>query len=260
MSAQHARRLRCAVYTRKSTEEGLDMEFNSLDAQREACEAFIASQRSEGWVCMRDRYDDGGFSGGSTDRPALQQLLADIKAGRIDVIVVYKVDRLTRSLADFAKLVELFDKHGLDWRRYAWCCHDEWSRLVEDETAPVETIQTQPVTLKATNYNCYQNPMLKRETCGGDFETTIARSQFGMSYGLNYGLPDSIRLTVAHPTRSGLDQELLVRGRSGVYEATLVPLSTGRWLFVIQDEARSWRMDGSAYLPAEMEIRMDPNV
>jgi DNA invertase Pin-like site-specific DNA recombinase len=105
------KKLRCAVYTRKSTDEGLDKEFNTLDAQREACEAFIASQRAEGWVLVRDRYDDGGFSGGSLDRPALQRLLADIEAGLIDVVVVYKIDRLSRSLMDFAKLVEVFDAH-----------------------------------------------------------------------------------------------------------------------------------------------------
>jgi DNA invertase Pin-like site-specific DNA recombinase len=104
-------RKRCAVYTRKSTEEGLDRAFNTLDAQREACEAFIASQRAEGWVLVRDRYDDGGFSGGSLDRPALKRLLADIEAGLIDVVVVYKIDRLSRSLMDFAKLVEVFDAH-----------------------------------------------------------------------------------------------------------------------------------------------------
>jgi DNA invertase Pin-like site-specific DNA recombinase len=102
-------RKRCAIYTRKSSEEGLEQEFNSLAAQCEACEAFIRSQRHEGWVLVRTRYDDGGFSGGSVERPALQQLIADIRAGRIDIVVVYKVDRLTRSLADFARLVELFD-------------------------------------------------------------------------------------------------------------------------------------------------------
>ena len=107
------RRLRCAIYTRKSSEEGLDMEFNSLDAQREACEAYIASQRAEGWVALRDRYDDGGFSGGTLDRPALARLIADIEAGLIDVVVVYKIDRLSRSLADFAKLVEVFDRNGV---------------------------------------------------------------------------------------------------------------------------------------------------
>ena len=107
------RRLRCAIYTRKSTEEGLDMEFNSLDAQREACEAYIASQRSEGWACLRERYDDGGFSGGTLEGPALQQLIADVEDGLVDVIVVYKIDRLSRALMDFSKLVELFDRHGV---------------------------------------------------------------------------------------------------------------------------------------------------
>ena len=107
------RKLRCAVYTRKSTEEGLEMEFNSLDAQREACEAYIASQKSEGWVELADRYDDGGYSGGTLDRPALKRLLADIEDGRIDVVVVYKIDRLSRSLMDFAKLVEVFDRGGV---------------------------------------------------------------------------------------------------------------------------------------------------
>ncbi len=106
---------RCAIYTRKSTEEGLDQAFNSLDAQRESCEAYITSQRNEGWRRVKARFDDGGLSGGNTDRPGLQALLAEIEAGRIDIIVVYKVDRLTRSLADFAKLVERFDKHGVSF-------------------------------------------------------------------------------------------------------------------------------------------------
>jgi site-specific DNA recombinase len=97
--------LRCALYTRKSTEHNLDLEFNSLDAQREACEAYIKSQAHEGWRLVRTRYDDGGLSGASLDRAALQELLGDVRGGKIDVIVVYKVDRLTRSLADFAKLV-----------------------------------------------------------------------------------------------------------------------------------------------------------
>ena len=107
------RRHRCAIYTRKSSEEGLDMEFNSLDAQREACEAYVASQRSEGWVATRERYDDGGFSGGNLERPGLKQLLADIDDGLIDVVVVYKIDRLSRSLMDFSKLVEIFDRNGV---------------------------------------------------------------------------------------------------------------------------------------------------
>jgi DNA invertase Pin-like site-specific DNA recombinase len=102
---------RCAIYTRKSSEEGLEQEFNSLDAQREACEAFIASQRHEGWIALPDRYDDGGVSGGTLDRPALQRLIRDIEAGMIDVVVVYKLDRLTRSIRDFLHLVEAFEAH-----------------------------------------------------------------------------------------------------------------------------------------------------
>jgi site-specific DNA recombinase len=109
------RSLRSAIYTRVSTEQGLEQDFNSLDAQREASEAYIKSQAHEGWRLVRDRYDDGGFSGGSMERPALQKLLVDVQARRIDVIVVYKVDRLTRSLADFAKLVETFDAHGVSF-------------------------------------------------------------------------------------------------------------------------------------------------
>ena len=107
--------VRCAVYTRKSTEEGLEQEFNSLDAQREAAEAYIHSQRHQGWTLVPDRYDDGGFSGGSLDRPALQRLLADIRAGRIDCVVVYKVDRLSRSLLDFARLMDQFDQQSVSF-------------------------------------------------------------------------------------------------------------------------------------------------
>ena len=109
------KRLRCAVYTRVSTDHGLEQEFNSLDAQREAARAYIKSQAHEGWIAVQGSFDDGGFSGGSLDRPALQLLLDAIRARRIDVVVVYKVDRLTRSLADFAKLVELFDAHGVSF-------------------------------------------------------------------------------------------------------------------------------------------------
>src|SRR5262249_36123563 len=101
--------LRCAVYTRKSTEEGLEQAFNSLDAQRESAEAFVRSQAAEGWTCRPDRYDDGGFTGGNMDRPALQRLLADIEAGKVDCVVTYKVDRLSRSLLDFARMLETFD-------------------------------------------------------------------------------------------------------------------------------------------------------
>src|SRR6516164_2658282 len=107
--------VRCAVYSRKSTEEGLDQEFNSLDAQREAGENYIASQRHEGWTCLPERYDDGGFTGGNMDRPALQRLLADIEAGQVDAIIVYKLDRFSRSLLDFAKKMETFEQHGVSF-------------------------------------------------------------------------------------------------------------------------------------------------
>ena len=109
------KQIRCAIYTRKSTEEGLEQDFNSLDAQREGAENYIASQKAEGWVCLPDRYDDGGFTGGNMERPALRRLMADIDAGRVDCVVVYKVDRLSRSLMDFAKMMETFDKHKVSF-------------------------------------------------------------------------------------------------------------------------------------------------
>ena len=115
MTAVSNKPVRCAIYTRVSTDQGLDQDFNSLDAQYEASQAYIRSQAHAGWTLLRGKYDDGGFSGGDTDRPALQRLLEDVRAGRVDVIVVYKVDRLTRSLADFAKLVELFDKYNVSF-------------------------------------------------------------------------------------------------------------------------------------------------
>src|ERR1700710_1760331 len=115
MKAPSIRPVRCAIYTRVSTEYGLDQEFNSLDAQYDAASAYIKSQAHAGWTLIRSRYDDGGYSGGSTDRPDLQRLLDDIRSRKIDIIVVYKVDRLTRSLADFAKLIELFDAHAVSF-------------------------------------------------------------------------------------------------------------------------------------------------
>jgi len=115
MKPGSSNRICCAIYTRVSTDQGLEQDFNSLDAQYDASEAYIRSQAHAGWTLLRAKYDDGGFSGGNTDRPALQRLLEDVRAGNVDVIVVYKVDRLTRSLADFAKLVELFDRHGVSF-------------------------------------------------------------------------------------------------------------------------------------------------
>ena len=106
---------RCAIYTRKSTEEGLEQTFNTLDAQREACEAYVLSQVGEGWEALPELYDDGGWSGGNIDRPALKRLLEDIRKGRVDVVVVYKVDRLTRSLMDFARIVEIFDASNVSF-------------------------------------------------------------------------------------------------------------------------------------------------
>ncbi len=115
MAVNERKALRCAVYTRKSSEHGLEQDFNSLDAQREAAEAYIKSQAHEGWRLVKTRYDDGGISGGTLERPALQLLFTDIQSRKIDIVVVYKVDRLTRSLADFAKLVELFEAHGVSF-------------------------------------------------------------------------------------------------------------------------------------------------
>ena len=115
MKTGRSKQVRCAIYTRVSTDQGLEQDFNSLDAQYDASQAYIRSQQHAGWTMVRSKYDDGGFSGGNTDRPALQRLLEDVRAGKVDIIVVYKVDRLTRSLADFAKLVELFDRHGVSF-------------------------------------------------------------------------------------------------------------------------------------------------
>jgi len=113
--AENRRSLRCAIYTRKSTEEGLEQEFNTLQAQREAAEAYVRSQHLAGWVALPDRFDDGGFSGANLERPALKQLLTAIQAGKVDCVVVYKVDRLSRSLLDFARLIALFERHGVSF-------------------------------------------------------------------------------------------------------------------------------------------------
>src|SRR4030081_3972575 len=115
MKTSGSKKVRCGIYTRVSTDQGLEQDFNSLDAQYDASQAYIRSQQHAGWTMVRSKYDDGGFSGGNTDRPALQRLLEDVRAGKIDIIVVYKVDRLTRSLADFAKLVELFDQNAVSF-------------------------------------------------------------------------------------------------------------------------------------------------
>jgi site-specific DNA recombinase len=116
-------RVRCAIYTRKSTEEGLEQDFNSLDAQREAAEAYIKSQTHEGWVCLPTRYDDGGYTGGNLERPAMQRLLADLAHGQIDCVLVYKVDRLSRSLLDFAQVMQVFEDHRVAFvAPWTWPC------------------------------------------------------------------------------------------------------------------------------------------
>ena len=115
MKTGGSKQVRCAIYTRVSTDQRLEQDFNCLDAQYDASQAYIRSQAHAGWTLVRSKYDDAGFSGGNTDRPGLQRLLEDLRAGKVDIIVVYKVDRLTRSLADFAKLVELFDRHGMSF-------------------------------------------------------------------------------------------------------------------------------------------------
>ncbi len=109
MSTTAPKTIRCAVYTRKSAAEGLEQEFNSLDAQRDSAKAYIASQKTEGWTCLPDRYDDGDFTGGNMDRPALKRLIADVEAGGIDCVVIYKIDRLSRSLIDFTRMIELLE-------------------------------------------------------------------------------------------------------------------------------------------------------
>lgn len=137
--------IRCAIYTRKSTDEGLEKEFNTLEAQREAGENYIRSMKHQGWVILPEHYDDGGFSGGSLKRPALKQLLSDVEAGKVDMIVVYKIDRLTRSLLDFAQLVKIFEKHCCSFvsvtQHFNTC--DSMGKL---------TLNTFPKAFKNTNY------------------------------------------------------------------------------------------------------------
>ena len=155
MNAGAAKQVRCAIYTRVSDDQGLEQDFNSLDAQREASEAYIRSQTHAGWTLVRSKFDDGGFSGGNTDRPALQRLLDDVGAGKVDVIVVYKVDRLTRSLADFAKLVELFDKHGVSFVSVT----QHFNTTTSMGRAPVSsrTVQTRRRGLASFEASCWSH-------------------------------------------------------------------------------------------------------
>ena len=148
--------VRCAVYTRKSSEEGLQQSFNSLHAQREACEAYILSQRHEGWVAAASIYDDGGFSGGSMERPALRRLLEDIAAKKVDTVVVYKVDRLTRSLADFAKIVEQFDQQGVSFVSVTQQFNTTTSmgRLTFERLAQLRAVRTRSHRRAHTGQDC----------------------------------------------------------------------------------------------------------
>jgi hypothetical protein len=154
--------LRCAIYTRKSSEEGLEQAFNSLDAQREACEAYVAAQRHEGWKALRTPYNDGGFSGGSMERPALKRLLADIQAGKVDAVVVYKVDRLTRSLTDFARIVDAFDKAGVSFVSVtqAFNTTSSMGRSMSSSPSPSSSARS-PVSASAT-----RSPLPRRRVCG----------------------------------------------------------------------------------------------
>jgi site-specific DNA recombinase len=182
----------CAIYTRKSSEEGLDQEFNSLDAQREAGEAYVKSQASEGWALLPARYDDGGFSGGTMERPALRRLLADIEAGLIDVIVVYKIDRLTRSLADFARMVELFDKQHVSF------------------VSVTQSFNTTSSMGRLTLNVLLSFAQFEREVTGERIRDKIAASKakgmwMGGTLPLGYGLPtDTARALVVNDAEAAL--------------------------------------------------------
>lgn len=191
-----SRRLRCAIYTRKSTEEGLDQSFNSLDAQRDACAAYIKSQAHEGWSATKVIYDDGGFSGGNMDRPALQRLLADVDAGRVDVIVVYKVDRLTRSLADFARIVEILDRAGASF------------------VSVTQSFNTTTSMGRLTLNVLLSFAQFEREVTGERIRDKIAASKAkGMWMGgvvpLGYDVRE--RALVVNPTEAALVQHIFVR-------------------------------------------------
>ena len=158
------RKMRCAIYTRKSSEEGLDQAFNSLDAQREACVAFILSQKHEGWTVLTTFYDDGGFSGGTVDRPALQRLLSDIREGKIDVVVVYKIDRLTRSLFDFAKIVEAFDAKGVSFVSIT----QQFNTTTSIGLLTLNVLLSSPNSSERwpANASATRSPLPKRRACG----------------------------------------------------------------------------------------------
>jgi len=200
------RKLRCAIYTRKSTEEGLEQNFNSLDAQRDACEAYITSQKSEGWVMLREHYDDGGYTGGNMDRPGLQRLLQDIRDGLVDVIVVYKIDRLSRSLVDFSNLVALFDAQQVTF------------------VSVTQAFNTTTSMGRLTLNILLSFAQFERELAGERVRDKIAASrQRGIWMGgtppLGYDVRD--RKLVPNPTEAALVQEIFSRFASTPSMATL---------------------------------------
>lgn len=200
------RKLRCAIYTRKSTEEGLEQNFNSLDAQRDACEAFIASQKSEGWVMLREPYDDGGYSGGTMERPGLQRLLQDIRDGLVDVIVVYKIDRLSRSLVDFSNLVALFDAQQVTF------------------VSVTQAFNTTTSMGRLTLNILLSFAQFERELAGERVRDKIAASRqrgiwMGGSPPLGYDVRD--RKLVPNPTEAALVQEIFSRFAATPSMATL---------------------------------------
>lgn len=209
MTAPTPKTLRCAVYTRVSTDAGLEQDFNSLHAQREACEAYIKSQTHEGWRLIKARFDDGGFSGGNMERPALQALLAEIRERRLDIVVVYKVDRLTRSLADFAKLVELFDAHGvsfvsvidgdtfdiarvrirlegIDAPEADQICLTrtaaEWSCGIASKTSLADMIHKIPVSCIPTGQDRFGRTLARCRANGVDLNAWLVRSGWALSF------------------------------------------------------------------------------
>ena len=197
----------CAIYTRKSTEEGLDQNFNSLDAQHDACANYIASQKSEGWVTLKDRYDDGGFSGGTLDRPAIKRLLEDVRKGLVNTIVVYKIDRLSRSLADFAKLVELFDQHKVTF------------------VSVTQSFNTTTSMGRLTLNILLSFAQFERELSGERVRDKIAASRkrgiwMGGMPALGYDVVD--RKLVANPQESAIIQEMFSRFAATPSMSTIV--------------------------------------
>jgi hypothetical protein len=171
------RKVRCAVYTRKSSEEGLGLAFNSLDAQREACAAYIDSQRHEGWLALDDRYDDGGYSGGTLERPALQRLIRDIEAGKVDNVICYKIDRLSRSLTDFAKLVEVFERNSVTFVSVtqSFCTTTSMGRLTLNILLSFAQFERELLILCVSGWSF--------SVCERDSKRPISRSRGGIERG-----------------------------------------------------------------------------